>query len=221
MSGPIAAVQRTRAKSYARAVTTGLSLKERKRRQTEARIVDAAVALFSEHGFEETTADEIAEAADCSRSTLFRYFGTKEDILFGDVHARLAALRTALADRHPCDDPWTVAKVVGIEEFVGFLSGESALPRACINLWFSHPTPLCRYLEISHLWEQVLAEFFAAERGVSPESDLTSQLYASTMVGTVRAVMRAYARPDTDLQAAIREAFELLESGPQRGVGAH
>jgi hypothetical protein len=109
---------------------------------------------------------------------------------------------------------------VGIEEFVGFLSGESALPRACINLWFSHPTPLCRYLEISHLWEQVLAEFFAAERGVSPESDLTSQLYASIMVGTVRAVMRAYARPDTDLHAAIREAFALLESGPQRGVGA-
>jgi hypothetical protein len=40
------------------------------------------------------------------------------------------------------------------------------------------------------------------------------------MVGTVRAVMRAYARPDTDLHAAIREAFALLESGPQRGVGA-
>jgi MftR C-terminal domain len=92
--------------------------------------------------------------------------------------------------------------------------------RACINLWSSHPTPLCRYLETGHQWEQVLAEFFAALRGVSPESDLTNRLHESTLVGTVRAVMRAYARPDTDPQAAIREAFAPLESGPQLGADA-
>ncbi|MDT7627976.1 MAG: hypothetical protein QOF99_8877 [Pseudonocardiales bacterium] len=201
-------------------MTDRLPLKERKRQQTKLRIVEAAVALFTKYGFEATTTDEIAEVAGCSRSTLFRYFGTKEDILFGDVDSRLAALRATLATRHPCDDPWTVAKVVGIEEFIGFLSGESAVSRAAINLWFSHPAPLSRYLELSHQWEQVLAEFFTVERGMSTEVDLASQLHASVLVGTVRAAMRAYSRPDTDLHAAIREAFDLLESGIQLRPGS-
>lgn len=188
-------------------------LKERKRAQTRSRIVEAAVALFTERGFEATTADDIAAAADCSRSTLFRYFGTKEDILFGDVLIQLATLRDELATRHPCADPWTVAKQVGLVSLVDYLSEPSALPRACINLWFSHPTPLCRYLEITHQWEELLAEFFAAERGTEPAADLHSQLLASTMVGSVRAVLRAYSRPGTDLHAAIDEAFALLERG--------
>jgi AcrR family transcriptional regulator len=200
-------------------------LKERKREQTRTRIVAAAVTLFTEHGFEAVTADAIAEAADCSRSTLFRYFGTKEDILFGDVHTRMESLRATLATLHPCADPWSVAKQVGLPELVTFLNGEpagesagnaagrSALPRECLTLWFSHPAPRSRYLEISHRWEQVFAEFFAAERGVDPDHDLPSQLMATVLVGTARSVMRAYSRPDTDLHAAIDEAFALLEHG--------
>ena len=195
------------------AMGSPVPLRERKRTQTRSRIVEAAVALFTERGFEATTADDIAAAAECSRSTLFRYFGTKEDILFGDVLTRIATLRDELATRHPCTDPWTVAKQVGMASLVDFFSEPSQLPRACIDLWFSHPTPLCRYLEITHQWEQLLAEFFAAERGTEPAVDLHSQLLASTMVGAVRAVMRAYSIPGADLHAAIDEAFGLLERG--------
>jgi AcrR family transcriptional regulator len=194
-------------------MVASLTLTERKRQRTKTRIVDAAVRLFNARGFEATTADDIAEAAECSRSTLFRYFGTKEDILFGDVLERLEALRATLAALHPCADAWTQATDAGIECLVDYLSGESALPRACITLWFSHPVPRCRYLEIGLQWEMLITEFFATERGTDPESDLHSQILATTLVGAVRAVMRAYARPETDLRATIKQAFAQLERG--------
>jgi AcrR family transcriptional regulator len=195
-------------------ITTGrLPLKERKRHQTSTRIVEAAVALFTERGFDATTADDIAEAAECSRSTLFRYFGTKEDILFGDVYAELAEVRAALAALPRCDDTWQAAKDVALTRFLAFLSGETGPPRECIELWFSHPALLGRYLHINHLWEELLAEFFAAQRGVSPDTDLQSQLRACASVSAVRSAMRAYSVPGTDLRAATQEAFEQLERG--------
>ena len=60
-------------------------LRERKKRATRAAIHDAGMRLFAEHGFAGTTVDEIAEAADVSRATVFHYFPTKEDIVFGDA----------------------------------------------------------------------------------------------------------------------------------------
>jgi AcrR family transcriptional regulator len=57
------------------------SLRERKKRETRARIVHAARALFQEQGFEATTVDQIAEAANVSRQTCFNYFHEKSAIL--------------------------------------------------------------------------------------------------------------------------------------------
>jgi AcrR family transcriptional regulator len=195
--------------------TERLPLKVRKRQQTSARIVEAAVALFTERGFDATTADDIAEAAECSRSTLFRYFGTKEDILFGDVYDLLAKVREELRRAHPCPDPWYTAKDIGMRGFVDYMTGEAAIPRACIALWFSHPALRLRYLDINHQWEELLAEFFAVERGVDPRTDLHSQVRASVAVAAVRSVLMAYSVPGTDVRTAVAEAFAMVE----RGVG--
>jgi len=55
--------------------------RERKRRETRARIADSAMALFQEKGFSSVTVDEIAEAADVSKRTFFDYFPAKEDVV--------------------------------------------------------------------------------------------------------------------------------------------
>lgn len=194
-------------------MTGRLPLKERKRQQTSARIVEAALALFTEHGFDSTTADDIADAAECSRSTLFRYFGTKEDILFGDVYELLDTVRVELSRAHPCADPWHTAKEIGMRGFIDYMTGEAAIPRACIALWFSHPALRLRYLDINHRWEELLAEFFAVERGVDPRTDLHSQVRASVAVAAVRSVLMAYAVPGTDVRTAVAEAFAMVERG--------
>ena len=53
-------------------------LRERKKLATRAAIHDGAMRLFAEHGFAGTTIDQIAEAADVSRATVFSYFPAKE-----------------------------------------------------------------------------------------------------------------------------------------------
>jgi AcrR family transcriptional regulator len=68
-------------------------LRERKKQRTHAAISDAAIALFLEHGFNQVSVAQVAEAAEVSKRTLFAYFPTKEDLV---VH-RLADHETELA----------------------------------------------------------------------------------------------------------------------------
>lgn len=67
-------------------------------------VVAAALELFDAQGFDQTSVEQIARAAGVSRSTFFRQFGGKEDVVFADHEALLERLRTFLAEGH--DDPW-------------------------------------------------------------------------------------------------------------------
>jgi len=69
-------------KSKTAAAKAAPGLRERKRQQTRERLTRAAMALFLERGFEATTLDDIAAAADISRRSFFHYFDSKEDVVF-------------------------------------------------------------------------------------------------------------------------------------------
>jgi AcrR family transcriptional regulator len=80
------------------------SLRDRKTKQTRARIADAALDLFARQGYTETTADQIAEAADVSRRTLFVHFPNKAAMLFDHlVGQREAAIQRLRA--RPASEP--------------------------------------------------------------------------------------------------------------------
>jgi AcrR family transcriptional regulator len=74
-------------------------LRERKRQQTRERLTQVAMALFLERGFEATTLDDIAAAADISRRGFFHYFASKEDVVFAWQEDSTAALIAAVAAR--------------------------------------------------------------------------------------------------------------------------
>jgi AcrR family transcriptional regulator len=74
------------------------TLHGRRKLQTRAEIVRAAFELFGQHGYEEVSMDSIAEAAGVSRATLFNYFPQKELMLREIAAARVAKLKTILAD---------------------------------------------------------------------------------------------------------------------------
>src|SRR5215204_2082190 len=79
-------------------------LRERKKARTREALHDAAMDLFSLRGFDGTTVEEIAAACEVSPRTFFRYFPTKEDVLFADGEARRERLLAVIAER-PIDEP--------------------------------------------------------------------------------------------------------------------
>ena len=72
--------------------------------QPRTGVVAAALELFQSQGFDQTSVEQIAKAAGVSRSTFFRQFGGKEDVVFADHEVLLSGLRAFLAEGH--DDPW-------------------------------------------------------------------------------------------------------------------
>jgi AcrR family transcriptional regulator len=71
------------------------SLTERKRRRAKEAIRQAALDLFSERGFDAVSVTDIAERAEVGRTTFFRYFGDKQEVLFGDPAAAVDAASPA------------------------------------------------------------------------------------------------------------------------------
>lgn len=74
------------------------SLQDRKRQVARDHIESTAMALFAERGYEQTTVEDIARAAGISGRTFFRYFATKEDVVYADHEVELERFRAALRD---------------------------------------------------------------------------------------------------------------------------
>ncbi len=74
-----------------------ISLRERKKRQTRQRLIEAALRLFQDQGYDDTTVEQIAAAAQVAKGTFFNYFETKEAILPALVAWRLRELEEALS----------------------------------------------------------------------------------------------------------------------------
>jgi AcrR family transcriptional regulator len=104
-----------------------LGVRETKRRETHGRIADAAMKLFLERGYDETTLDEIADAAGISRRTFFYYFASKDDILltWNNAGAVPETLKGALIREASTSTPLEAASRCLIEMASQFESPES------------------------------------------------------------------------------------------------
>jgi AcrR family transcriptional regulator len=161
-------------------------LRERKKAKTRAAIREAAMSLFEERGYDSTTVEQIAEAAEVSPSTFFRYFPTKEDVVLDDDWD---APMAAAVRSQPPEMPPAEALVAGMRSVVATATPEDwAAERRRQRLFHEVPELRARYLQ------QLTAaiDLFAgvlAERAGRSEPDLESRAVAGAMIGVAMAIM--------------------------------
>jgi AcrR family transcriptional regulator len=190
------------------------ALRERKKAALRATIVRSAVELFVQRGYDSVGMEEIAYASMCSRSTLNRYFGTKEDVLFPAVSEVVEGLRSALDNVKRTDDRWTTAREAVTTQLGQFFENfEPDLRVTIMRLWFTEPAPRRRYLEIAYEWEEILKGYFAAGLADNPSTHLRTQVLASAMVSALRAVLHAAIETGDDIATLADAAFGMLEAG--------
>jgi AcrR family transcriptional regulator len=104
-------------------MTSEVGVRERKKQAARAALTDAALTLFQANGFDATTVNDIAQLASMSPRTFFRYFDTKEDVIFQDAPRHLEALRRLLSERPPSETN-AVALRAALIAFSEVLEGE-------------------------------------------------------------------------------------------------
>jgi len=129
-------------------------LRERKKQKTRSAIQREAMRLFQEQGYDATTVEQIAEAAEISQSTFFRYFPTKEDVVLLDdydpIIARLVAAR-------PAGEPVATAIREAMLEAMGAVFAEDEkLVRDRIEFMLSVPAIRGRMFEQSSATQEML-----------------------------------------------------------------
>jgi mycofactocin system transcriptional regulator len=176
------------------------------------RVERAALELFTTHGFDAVTADEVADAAGISRRTFFRYYATKADAVWGDFarHVeRLDRLLRAADPRQP-----TLATICAAYAEVNDY-GDADLPvlRQRMRLILTEPAlqahSQLRYAEI----DRVVADHVARTTAGDP-ADLLPRLVAASTRAAATAAFAVWLHDDgTDLGRQLHRAFDELAAG--------
>jgi AcrR family transcriptional regulator len=142
--------------------------RDRKKDETRQALREAAHRLFAEKGFSRTTIDDIAEAADVSRRTFFRYYDSKDDLLRTDVADLLPVMLAALR-RRPAEEPPLAAVLNALRTLIGpdgppALAESLASPIGGLRARIS----LIRLLAD---WEQGIADTLLTRAGIDSPTD--------------------------------------------------
>ena len=184
------------------------------------RLVDAAFELFAERGYERTTVDDIAERADVGRTTFFRTYRSKEDVIFPGHDQLLAAIGQRLATSTDSTAIVAVTDAVRLVLLHYIDEGE----RARVRYALTSKVAALRDREIASAarYQRLFREFIAEWMGPSEESALRAELMAAAVVASHNHVLRRWLRreatdPLVEIDAAMAQVVSLFS--PADDVG--
>src|SRR5262245_42722768 len=172
-----------------------LSPRERRRTRTMREIQGEALRLLTANGYEQTTIEQIADAADISPRTFFRYFPTKEDVVLWDEYD---AMIPGLIEGRPADEPaGETMRAITRHAIQGLYERDPERLIARYRLLFSVPAVRARFLEFARSGVEQLNALFAARRGLASD-DLKLQLTAAAIVDAAGAALDRWQRSGGD-----------------------
>jgi AcrR family transcriptional regulator len=196
--------------------------RSRKRLATRQTISDAATRLFMEHGFDHVTVDQIADAADVGRMTVFNHFPRKEDMFFDRDEEGRAVLRQALLERDAGLAPIEALRqlmhrlvaagapsirfTAASQRFIATVEGSAALQARARAIRD----------ELGHAIAQALAE--CVGQPVDDAARLAASMFVATLTVALIAAHRCY-KEGQDAGAA-GALFQALVDRGCSGVGA-
>ena len=188
--------------------------------QTSIEAVEkAALELLAIQGFDDTSAEEIAAAAGISRRTFFRYFGTKNNIPFGNYSALLRELEDWLSSQ-PDDRPMFEVIVEAVVRFNRVHTDGPVAHRERMELIMHTPALRANAALVNAEWQAVLARYAALRMGEPPEA-LGPQLVAHVSLGAASAAYEQWLREESsDLVEVIEHAFDLAQRLPDLEAAA-
>ncbi|WP_422012631.1 TetR/AcrR family transcriptional regulator [Reyranella sp.] len=182
--------------------------RERKRRETLARITDVGIRLFLAHGYDATTLDEIAHAAGISRRTFFYYFKSKDEILLS-LQSGMGAMILQALENQPIDKPPLDAIRDAVLEICGAIPADEMM--AIDRLMRASPAVQARKLA-SYVEHETALYAALRRKWPAPEQDLSLRLVAMMSIGALRLSADALSRENgqRSFEQLLREAFAAL-----------
>jgi AcrR family transcriptional regulator len=186
-----------------------LGLRERKKAKTRAAIREHALRLIREQGYDATTVEQIAEAAEVSPSTFFRYFPTKEDVVLQDDMDLLwiDALRAQPSELSPI----AAMRAALHEAFANMSAADIAVLRQTMDL-VAIPAVRARMLDEFARTTQVLANAVAERSGRAPD-DFAVLTVAGAVLGVAMAAWFTAANDIETFADRYERGLALLEAG--------
>lgn len=197
-------------------MTLAADLSARRRAGAMESIAAVAMELFERDGFSATAVEAIASAAGCSNRTFYRYFGTKEDVMFYDRAESLQELRRVLREHLDSGLGIWDAVVETYTNLIGrFDDSDPDLPTRRMRLCLSESALWTPYLGFVYEAEQVVADELHRHRGSIAATDDYPQLVAVAATGAYRVTLFTHmpVGDGRDLKEHLRAALAVLGTG--------
>lgn len=179
---------------------------------TRDRIAAVGIDLFAARGFDETSVDDIAEAAGIARRTFFRYFPSKNAVPWGDFDAHLSEMRTLLAEM-PDDMSILDALISAVIEFNTFPPEVTEGHRRRMELIFVVPALQAYSVVMYDGWRMVIAEYVAHRLRLAP-TDQLPRTVGYLMLGVAMGAYETWLADDSlDLIDLLTKGSRVLYTG--------
>ncbi|POP53967.1 TetR/AcrR family transcriptional regulator [Zhongshania marina] len=188
-------------------------LRNKKRQRTYLELVSTALQLFREQGYEQTTVEQIAETADYSASTFFRYFGSKEDVAFYGIQSLFHEFGEDIMSLPEGTSPWSHISQNMVKACQKLSALTEQLGHNQIELWIKEPTLDRRFRGLSSEWETQIAKAYALHTNTSPETNLTANLISKAVIAAAHTGFQLHIATGEELSIIVADSLKLLEIG--------